>query len=1343
MATNPIKSSDFDAIRLRLASPEVMRDWSYGEVSRPETINYRTQRPEKDGLFCERIFGPSKDWECYCGKYKKIRYKGIVCDKCGVEVTRSLVRRERMGHIELKAAVTHIWFLRTVPTKIGMVLDLSTQNLEKVVYFANFIVTKIDEELKKATLDQIKQEFKAKKKQIENEINQQIQVTKSRQPQNDQETKEGVDNVDQDVMNLNQLKDQRTKELEEAFGQAEKELKELKEMKIISESTYQDLSLKYGHVFEASIGAEAIRELLERVDLDALITELDAEIADSAGLKKEKLIRRVKLLKSLKRNKIRPEWMVLKVIPIIPPDLRPMVPLDGGRFATSDLNDLYRRVINRNNRLRQLTELNAPEVITRNEKRMLQEAVDALIDNSARHGKTVTASTGQKRMLKSIADMLKGKQGRFRQNLLGKRTDYSGRSVIVIGPELRLDQCGLPKIMAIELFKPFIISRLIKDEYVHNVRSANRFIESGRPEVWDILEEIIKKSYVLLNRAPTLHRLGIQAFRPVLIEGKAIRIHPMVCTGFNADFDGDQMAVHVPLTKEAVKEAKEIMLATNNLLKPATGDPEVKPNQDIVWGAYYMTQIDEQEGDEDEQKLKHFSSEEEAMTAYHYDYIKLQQPIMVRVRKEKNKKVKTSIGRLLFNRVVPDELSFVNQQMDKKALGELIKLSLELCEKERAVNFLDNLKHTSFKYLTKSGLSWGMNDLPEVSANKEIIGIAENKIDEIDEQYAEGLLTQGERHSKVIEIWNRTKEEIEKESIKALGDRGSVYSMIKSGARGTIAQVVQIIGMKGPVANPSGEIIELPIKGNFKEGIAVLEYFISTHGTRKGLSDTALRTANAGYLTRRLIDVAQDAVILEEDCKDTEGTIITKAESDEMGANVAKRVVGRYVIEKVVDPKSKKTLIEANTLVTEEVVRKIESLEIEEIKVRSLLSCKAGRGVCQKCYGYDLGYNKPVEMGTAVGIIAAQSIGEPGTQLTMRTFHTGGVAGVSDITQGLPRVEEIFETRPPKHKAFITDVAGMISIEEGQKTIQDEKGNLILKGVAGQKIIKVHYEDIEEDTYKLPRDLRGNLKSKKAKSKLKVKDGDKIKRNGIIIVLETGQEVKVKRGGLVKIEDEKIIKIVVNAAKAKEYVIPRGFVVWVKDGQMVEKGDQLTEGSLDLKQLYRLKGQEATQKYILKEIQYIYSSQGQKLNDKHIELITRQMFSRVYIKDAGDTSLLPGDIIERAVFEEENKRIVKNKQGPATGEVLLQGISKTALSTDSFLSAASFQETQKVLTNAAVTGKIDYLRGLKENVIIGRLIPAGTGFEAYKKGSVYARAEVAKSVEKASETKEETAEKEK
>lgn len=1295
-----IRSIDFEGIRLRIASPDVMRRWSHGEVTRPETINYRTQKPEKDGLFCERIFGPSKDWECYCGKYKKIRYKGIVCDKCGVEVTRSLVRRERMGHIELKAPVSHIWFLRGVPSKIGLFLDLSVQALEKIIYFANFIITKVDENLRMETLEQVRQEFKAQKKQLDNEFNQQIQQIKTRAGEDHLPAEE----ADKKIIALNNLKGERLKELQEALNAAENELKDLKPLKIIAESSYQDLSLKYGHVFEAGIGAEAIYNLLKEVDLDRLNNEL-AEELKKGGNKQEKAIRRSKLVKNFLKNKMRPEWMVLTVVPVIPPDLRPMVPLDGGRFATSDLNDLYRRVINRNNRLKQLIDLNAPEVICRNEKRMLQEAVDALIDNSARHGKTVIASTGQRRMLKSIADMLKGKQGRFRQNLLGKRIDYSGRSVIVVGPTLRLHECGLPKTMALELFKPFIISKLIKAEYVHNVRSANRFIESKRSEVWDILEEITKDAYVLLNRAPTLHRLGIQAFKPLLIEGKAIRIHPLVCTAFNADFDGDQMAVHVPLSEEAVREAKKIMLSSENILKPATGDPVVTPTHDIVWGIFYLTFMKEEEA-RDENKLKIFSDEDEAIVAYNLGHILLQQPIKARLSREKGKLIMTSVGRILFNQILPKELPYFNETTNKKILSTLVKDCLRICGHKRTLMLLDELKERGFAILTKSGLSWGMDDLPKFSEKKILLDEADQQIDEIEGQYEEGLLTQSERHAKIIEIWTRVKDEIEKISKKYLEKGGSVFSMIDSGARGSWGQLTQIIGMKGLVTNPIGEIIELPVKGNFKEGFDVLEYFISTHGARKGLSDIALRTANAGYLTRRLIDVSQDAVITEEDCGDEEGAILTKEESEEMGEDLVKRITGRISLENIVDSKSKKVIVKKGELIKEEAAEKLSKIDLREVRARSLLTCKTRRGVCQKCYGYDLGYNQLVKMGVAVGIVAAQSIGEPGTQLTMRTFHTGGVAG-ADITQGLPRVEEIFEARPPKRKAFISEVAGVVSIETGERTIEGVNGPVPLKSGLGQKLLRVHHQDVDEEAYKLVD--YGVKDQKAAKATIKVKDGAKVTRGDVLFTTGSSEEIKTKKSGVIKIDEDQI-KVVYEADKVKEYIIPRGYKIWVEEGQLVGKGDQLTEGSLDLHQLYKLKGREAAQKYILKEIQYIYSSQGQKLNDKHIELIARQMFSRVYIKEAGDTDLLPGEVIEKSLFEEENAKLSEGQQ-PAVGEELLLGMTKAALATSSFLAAASFQETARVLINAAVNGRVDRLQGLKENVIIGKLIPAGTGFK--------------------------------
>jgi DNA-directed RNA polymerase subunit beta' len=1302
----PIQDSsptfDFNAIRLKLASPKVIHGWSHGEVLKPETINYRTQKPEKDGLFCERIFGPSKDWECYCGKYKKIRYKGIVCDKCGVEVTRSIVRREWMGHIDLAVPVAHIWFLRSVPSKVGLVLDLSPQALEKVIYFANFIITKVDKPLKAECLAQAREEFKLKKKNIEKEFTKKANEIKIKNSKNKDK--------DKLLLELTQQKEKELKELEELLETVEAEIKELKLKKIIPENIYQDLSLKYGHVFEASIGAEAVRFLLEQIDLDKFIQELEKEVAQGRGSKQEKTIRRLKLLKSLKNNQLRPEWMILTTLPVIPPDLRPMVALDGGRFATSDLNDLYRRVINRNNRLKQLINLNAPEVIIRNEKRMLQEAVDALIDNSARHGKTVIASTGQRRMLKSLADILKGKQGRFRQNLLGKRVDYSGRSVIVVGPSLHLNECGLPKQMALELFKPFVISKLIQLGYIHNVRSGVRFIESGRPEVWDILEEIIQDKFVLLNRAPTLHRLGIQGFKPILIEGKAIQIHPLVCLAFNADFDGDQMAVHVPLTEEAQTETREIMQSSRNLLKPATGDPVVIPTQDIVWGCYYLTSLETK--NLNQKKIKIFSTPAEAILVYDLGKIYLREP--VKVRFEDNQIQETSVGRIIFNQTIPEGMGYLNEVMTSKTLKSLVKKCLDRHGAQKTVKFLDQLKELGFNYLTRSGFSWGMGDLPELTNKHTILKEAEKYLEEIQNQYEMGLLTNTERHSKVIETWTDVKNKIVKMGKDLLNKEGTIFSVIESGARGSWSQLTQVIGMKGLVSNPAGEIIELPIKNSFKEGFNVLEYFISTHGSRKGLSDTALRTSNAGYLTRRLTDVAQDVFVINNDCRDSKGIVITKEESEEIGETLVNRIIGRFVSGDLLDPKTQKVIVKKGDFITEDKRMVLEKLDLKQVRVRSVLSCKNSRGICRKCYGLDLGYNHLVELGAAVGIIAAQSIGEPGTQLTMRTFHTGGVAE-RDITQGLPRVEELFEARPPKRKAILSDVAGPAFIEQHQRSIKDVKGRTIIENVPGQKVIKIEFQDIEEDKYNLivpePFKVAKANKEKSSEIKIKVKDGQKVEKGKELAFNSFGVKIKAKRAGTARVNnDKKQIKVLVETIKVREFVVPQEVNILIKSGQMVEKGTQLTDGSLDLQQLYTFKGKIETQKYIIKEIQYIYSSQGQKLNDKHIEIIVRQMFSKVYVKDAGETDLLPGKIIDISELNEANRKVEAQEGKPAKTEELLLGITKVSLSTPSFLAAASFQETSRILIDAALSGKVDRLEGLKENVIIGRLIPVGTGF---------------------------------
>ncbi len=1306
---SPIKTTDFDAIKLTLSSPDEILSWSHGEVTKSETINYRTQKSEKDGLFCEKIFGPTKDWQCYCGKYKKIRYKGIVCDKCGVEVTRSIVRRERMGHIELQTPCSHIWFLRGLSSKIGLILNLGMHSLERVIYFASFIVTEVDEELKKDTLEQIQNEYKEKRKSITRDYNKKIKAAREDKESN-------KDQIQKKVDELGEEKQEKLDNLQETFNESIKELKDLKPLLIISEDAYQDLSLKYGHIFEAGIGAEAIRKIMEKIDLEEVIKDLEANLEKATDAKKEKMLKRLRLFKSLEANNIRPEWMIMTNVPVIPPDLRPMVALDGGRFAASDLNDLYRRVINRNNRLKQLIELNAPEVICRNEKRMLQEAVDALIDNSSRQSKTVTASTGQKRQLKSLADSLKGKQGRFRQNLLGKRTDYSGRSVIVVNPKLNLDQCGLPKTMALELFKPFVISRLISQEIVHNVKSASRFIETGADVVWDILEEVVRESFVLLNRAPTLHRLGIQAFKPTLIEGKSIQIHPLVCPAFNADFDGDQMAVHVPLTKEAMEEAKNIILSKHNLLKPATGDPVVAPNQDIVWGVYYITRMEET--DAEDKDLRAFSDYNEIHFAYEHNIISLHEPI--RIKQESGELIKTTAGRVIFNEILPEKLRFINRIIKKGDLKALIRDCLRLYEEEETVEFIDKLKNKAFDIITESGLSFGMGDLPNFEERDKMIKESEQTVEEVEDQFEEGLLTGSERSNKIVEVWSNTKEKITDVCQAGLTSDNPVYSMVDSGARGSWAQLTQIIGMKGLVISPSGDVIELPVKGNFKKGFGVLEYFISTHGVRKGLSDTALRTANAGYLTRRLVDVAQDVIVEEEDCGDSEGIVLTKQGSEEVGEDFYKRITGRYLADDLKNTKGK-VLAKKGEIISINLMEEFKEKgeEIEEACIRTVLNCKLNKGVCAKCYGYDLGSNKSVELGTPVGIVAAQSIGEPGTQLTMRTFHTGGVAGGEDITQGLPRVEEVFEAKPPKKKALLADVDGKVKIELGKKIIRDEKGKEVEVDNPQSKILKIYYKGVESEKFNF-KDLIEKTKLKEGEGKVKdsdlkvlVKDGAKVKK-GTELFKVGKNSVKAKKEGKAEVK-ESFVKVVSEAEKLEEITVSKGTGILVADGDKIERGQKLTEGSFDLHQLYRLRNKLEVQRYILREIQYVYSSQGQPLNDKHVEIIARQMFSRFLITESGETDLLPGDVVEKSVLDRANQK-VKNK---AKANPLLSGITKASLTTDSFLSSASFQETARVLVEAAINGKVDYLEGLKENVIIGCLIPAGTGYNTRRKRVEY------------------------
>jgi DNA-directed RNA polymerase subunit beta' len=1183
---------DLESIRIKIASPEDVMSWSHGEVIKPETINYRTQKPERDGLFDERIFGPEKDYECACGKYKRIRYKGVVCDRCGVEVTKSSVRRERMGHIKLNAPVSHIWFLRGVPSRMGLVLNKSSQLLEKVIYFSSYIITKVDGEARDRIMEAIEQEYKSKVKK---------------------EKTEAAKN-----------------ELKQAREKAKEEVLDIKPLRILSEVVYHSLSLKYGEIFEAGTGAEVIKDIFSKIDLKKETEALAKEAKEAPPAMKKKVLRRLKLFQGMLNAGIKPEWMFLDVLPVLPPDLRPMVQLDGGRYASSDLNDLYRRVINRNNRLKYLQEISAPPVIVRNEKRMLQEAVDALIDNEMRKGVTTTATTGGKRLLKSLAAMLAGKQGRFRQNLLGKRVDYSGRSVIAVGPELKFSQCGLPKTLALEIFKPFVIKRILDKELAFNIRGAARLIEEKTPEVWAILEEIIKDKLVLLNRAPTLHRLGIQAFKPILTEGETIKLHPLVCEAFNADFDGDQMAVYLPLSEEAQKEAKEIMLSTLNLLRPATGMPVIGPFRDIALGCYFLTKLDESK------EAKIYSSKSEAITAYEYGFLGLNDKIKVPNSKiEKIELIETSVGRLIFNDSLPEDYPYVNKLIDNKALKGLVREIIEKYTNEEAVIIIDKIKALGFEYCTLSGVSWGMDDLIVPKEKKKMIDEAENEVRQIDSHFEKGLLSPEEKTSQKILIWQTVKTKLEALLKTTLPANGPVMSIISAGARATWAQPVQMAGMKGLVNNPSGDIIELPIKSSFTEGFNVLEYFISTHGARKGTADTALRTSSAGYLTRRLVDVAHDVIIFEEDCGDKTGLTVYKKDSEAIEQDFVFKIVGRTALETVsakggsVSGGEPKVFVKKGELINWQTAKAIsEEKGIESIVVASPLTCKSIQGVCQKCYGWDLGRNDLVRHGESVGVVAAQAIGEPGTQLTLRTHHLGGIAGAGDITQGLPRIEEIFESRAPKGEA-------VMSLTEGKVIAIDEE----------QKIVKIQ--------------PTGKSSSKK---------------------------------------------------DIMEYKIPGRIAILVQKGQEVKENQPLCEGSLDLKKLYKSSGVETTQRYILQEVQRIYASQGVDIHDKHVEVIIQKMFSRVRIKEEGDSIWIRGEVIERPVFNEEVEKLKKAKKTPPTGVQILFGISEVALNSDSFLSAASFQQTSRVLIKAALEGKEDRLRGLKENVIIGKLIPVGTGF---------------------------------
>ncbi len=1151
-----LELNNFDAMKIGLASPDKIRSWSRGEVKKPETINYRTLKPEKDGLFCEKIFGPVKDWECNCGKYKRIKYKGNVCEKCGVEITKSKVRRERMGHIELVAPVSHIWYFKGIPSRMGLILDMSPRALEKILYFANYVV---------------------------------------------------LDAKDTDLY-----------------------VKQL-----LTEGEYEEACEKFGSEnFRVGMGAEAIKELLENIDLDELSEELKKGLVDATGQKKIRLSRRLEVCEAFRKSGNRPEWMIIDVVPVIPPDLRPMVQLEGGRFATSDLNDLYRRVINRNNRLKKLIEIHAPEIIMRNEKRMLQEAVDTLIDNG-RHGKAVTGAGN--RELKSLSDMLKGKTGRFRQNLLGKRVDYSGRSVIVVGPDLKFHQCGLPKKMALELFKPFIMKQLVEDGIVHNIKSAKKYVERLNSNVWDILDKVIKDHPVLLNRAPTLHRLGIQAFEPVLVEGKAIKLHPLVCTAYNADFDGDQMAVHLPLSTEAQAEARLLMLSTNNILAPKDGKPITTPTQDMVLGSYYLTS-----GNVEEQAVRSFMDYDEMFKAYSTNNVKIHDTVNVLYRDEETGEsqiVKSTVGRFIFNEHLPQDLGFVDRSkdkfsleidrlVDKKMLGKIVDKCFRKHGNIKTAEVLDYIKSTGYKYSTVGAISISMNDVIVPEEKWEILKEAEHKIAVYEELFRDGLVSEQERYEYVISVWTKATEDITKILVAKQDPTNSISIMADSGARGNINQIRQLAGMRGLMSSATGRIVEIPIKANFREGLSVQEFFISTHGSRKGLSDTALRTADSGYLTRRLVDVSQDVIVREDDCC-TDEYVLAKdfKDGNAIVEKLSDRIVGRHSFEDVLNPNTGEILIYKNEMITETLAEKVEKLGITELKVRSVLGCKSKHGVCAKCYGRNLATGNPVNIGEAVGIIAAQSIGEPGTQLTMRTFHSGGVAGVG-ITQGLPRVEELFEARKPKGLAYITEIDGTVKLVDNKK------------------------------------------------------------RYDIVVTADDG--------------DERI------------YAIPYGARIKVKDGEVIKAGDMLTEGSINPHDILAIKGPTGVQEYITKEVQKVYRNQGVDIDDRHIEIIIKQMLSKVKIDTSGDTNLLEGSLVPFREVEAINKEMLEEDLIPATFDNVLLGITKASLATESFLSAASFQETTRVLTDASIKGKADGLLGLKENVILGKLIPAGTGMKVYK-----------------------------
>jgi DNA-directed RNA polymerase subunit beta' len=1258
--------NDFDAVRISLASPEQIRSWSYGEVTKPETINYRTLKPERDGLFCERIFGPTKDFECYCGKYKRIRYKGVICDKCGVEVARAKVRRERMGHIELACPVSHIWFAKGIPSRIGLLLDLSPRSLEHVLYFSQYIVTQVNEEARTAA---IKQSEDAALKAIAEA--QKVIDEKVAEMEKDKATVEEINKV------RGQFTNDKAK-IEEDNALDTEKLKGLYVREILTENQYHDYKQKYSNVFEGGMGAEAILTIMKSINLDEIRNKLLQETQSTSGQRRKKASKQLRVVEAFRNSGNKPEWMILTVLPVLPPDLRPMVQLDGGRFATSDLNDLYRRVINRNNRLRHLIDIGAPEIIIRNEKRMLQEAVDSLIDNG-RRGRAISISGNHK--LKSLSDMLRGKQGRFRQNLLGKRVDYSGRSVIVCGPTLQLHQCGLPRRMALELFKPFVMRRLVAGGLAPNIKSARRLVERAKTEVYDILEEVIKERPVLLNRAPTLHRLSIQAFEPVLIDGSAIQIHPLVCAAFNADFDGDQMAVHVPLSRAAVKEARDMMLSCHNILLPSSGDPTVSPTLDMVLGCYYLTTL--QKHNKEDGKV--YGSFDDAKQAYDFDVVGLREEIVVRI-KETGERIKTSVGRIIFNEVLPKEIGFMNQMIDKSTLKKIATKCSKILTDEQTGQVLDKIKGLGFRYATKSGTTVAMNDIEVPASKPKILAEAEAKIAVIADQFHRGLITEDERYNGVVSVWMDTTDTITATIQANLNRYGGVYMMATSGAKGNISQIRQMAGMRGLMTDPAGKIIEFPIKSSLREGHSVLEYFISTHGARKGLADTALRTSDSGYLTRRLIDVAQDVITFNDDCGTTEGIMVTEPKEKGLLPSLAERVLGRFAAKDVVDPKTGEILAPRNEEIDEVKVDKIVAAGITSVLVRSALTCESRRGTCRFCYGRDLARGKLVEHDVAVGIVAAESIGEPGTQLTLRTFHTGGVVGL-DITSGLPRVEELFEARTPRGQAVISEIDGTAEItqtEEGRK-------------------IKIVSAEIYHDEYTLPTGWH-----------VSVKDGQWVDIGMVLAApaektkgetTEAKQPITARFAGEASLKKKQLV-ISYTEKEEREYVVPSTASIWIQNNDKVKAGQQLTDGSINPHDILRILGKDAVQQYLVDEVQKVYRSQGVNINDKHIEVISHQMLTKVRIDSAGDTDLVPDELVDKYVYEDTNAKILAEGGEPATAHTVLLGITRASLSTDSWLAAASFQETTRILTEASANGRIDRLVGLKENVIIGKLIPA-------------------------------------